>query len=149
VRRLQEYERFKQAAEDLENLPRVDRDFALLEAWVEDRKIVRVPPEINLQEMLSALRDVLNRADLFTHHQVQSELLSVRERMSSIIERLREKPYLEFPSFFTVQEGRMGVVVTFLALMELLRERLIDLVQSKPLGQIYIKRPGSTEAPIE
>jgi segregation and condensation protein A len=149
VRRLQEYERFKQAAEDLENLPRAERDFAVLEAWVEDRKVIRLPPEIDLRDLLSALRDVLNRADLFSHHQVQSEPLSVRERMSSIIDRLREKPFLEFPSFFTAQEGRMGVVVTFLALLELLRERLIDLVQSKPLGQIYIKRPGSAEAPIE
>jgi len=149
VRRLQEYERFKQAAEDLENLPRAERDFALLEAWVEERKTVHIPPEIDLQDMLAALRDVLNQAELFTHHQVQTEPLSVRERMSSIIDRLREKPYLEFPSFFTAAEGRMGIVVTFLAVMELLRERLIDLVQSKPLGQIYLRRPGSAEAPIE
>ena len=149
VRRLQEYERFKQAAEDLENLPRAERDFAVLEAWVAERKTVHVPPEIDLRDMLTALRDVLNRAELFTHHLVQTEALSVRERMSAIIDRLRDKPYLEFPSFFTVAEGRMGVVVTFLALMELLRERLIDLVQSKPLGQIYIKRPGAAEAPIE
>ena len=149
VRRLQEYERFKQAAEDLENLPRTDRDFAMLEAWVEDRKVNLIPPDITLQDMLSALRDVLNRAELFSHHHVQSEMLSVRERMSSVIERLREKPYLEFQSFFTPEEGRMGVVVTFLALMELLRERLIDLIQNKPLGQIYVRRPGSAEAVIE
>ncbi len=149
VRRLQEYERFKQAAEDLENLPRAERDFALLEAWVQERKTVHIPPEIALQDMLAALRDVLNQAELFSHHQVQTEPLSVRERMSSIMDRLRDKPYLEFPGFFTVAEGRMGVVVTFLALMELLRERLIDLVQSKPLGHIYIRLPGSAEAPIE
>lgn len=149
VRRLQEYERFKLAAEDLENLPRAERDFAVLEAWVADRKVVHIPPEIDLQDMLTALRDVLSRAELFTHHLVHGEALSVRERMSAIIDRLREKPYLEFPSFFTVAEGRMGVVVTFLALMELLRERMIDLVQNKPLGQIYIKRPGRAEAPIE
>jgi len=145
VRRLQEYERFKQAAEDLENLPRAERDFAVLEAWVENRKIVHIPPEIDLQEMLSALRDVLTRADLFTHHQVESEPLSVRERMSAVMERLREKPYLEFQDFFTVSEGRKGVVVTFLALMELLRERLVDLIQNKPFGQIYVKRPGKSE----
>jgi len=149
VRRLQEYERFKQAAEDLENLPRADRDFAVLEAWVAERKSVHIPPEVDLNDLLTALRDVLNRAELFTHHLVQTEALSVRERMSAIIDRLREKPYLEFPSFFTAKEGRMGVVVTFLALMELLRERLIDLVQNKPLGQIYIKRPDAAEAPIE
>lgn len=149
VRRLQEYERFKQAAEDLENLPRADRDFAVLEAWVENRKIIHIPPEIDLQDMLAALRDVLTRAELFSHHQVQGETLSVRERMSAVIERLREKPYLEFQDFFTVSEGRMGVVVTFLALMELLRERLIDLIQNKPLGQIYIKRPGAFEPIVD
>ena len=149
VRRLQEYERFKQAAEDLENLPREDRDFVVLEAWVENRKIVQVPPEVDLNDMLTALKDVLNRAELFSHHHVQSETLSVRERMSAIVERMRQNPYLEFQNFFIPEEGRMGVVVTFLALMELLRERLVDLVQAKPFGQIYIKRPGSAEPPVE
>jgi len=149
VRRLQEYERFKQAAEDLENLPRADRDFAVLEAWVEDRKSIQIPPEVDLKDMLTALRDVLSRAELFSHHHVQGETLSVRERMSAVIERLREKPYLEFQQFFTAREGRMGVVVTFLALMELLRERLIDLVQNKPMGQIYVKRPGGPEVVVE
>jgi segregation and condensation protein A len=147
VRRLQEYERFKQAAEDLDELPREERDFVVLEAFVEDHKIVRIPPEIDLQEMLRALRDVLSRAELFTHHQIQSEILSVRERMSRIIDRLRDEPYIEFPNLFTIAEGRMGVVVTFLALMELSRERLVDLLQQKPFGQIYIKRPGA-EAPV-
>jgi segregation and condensation protein A len=149
VRRLQEYERFKQAAEDLENLPRAERDFAVLEAWVEERKAISIPPEIDLKDMLLALRDVLNRAELFSHHQVRNEPLSVRERMSSIINRLRDKPYLEFPDFFTVEEGRAGVIVTFLALMELLRERMVDMVQNKPFGLIYIKRPGAAEAPLE
>jgi len=149
VRRLQEYERFKQAAEDLDELPREERDFVVLQALVEDRHVVRVPPEIDLQEMLRALRDVLSRAELFTHHHIQSETLSVRERMSSIIERLGREPYIEFPNLFTLEEGRMGVVVTFLALMELLRERLVDLLQHKPFGQIYIKRPGAESPMVE
>jgi segregation and condensation protein A len=149
VRRLQEYERFKQAAEDLENLPRAERDFAVLEAWVEERKAISIPPEIDLKDMLLALRDVLNRAELFSHHQVGGEPLSVRERMGAIIDRLRDRPYLEFPEFFTVEEGRMGVIVTFLALMELLREHLVDMVQNKPFGLIYIKRPGASEVPLD
>jgi segregation and condensation protein A len=149
VRRLQEYERFKQAAEDLESLPRADRDFAVLEAWVENRRIIHIPPEIDLRDMLAALRDVLSRAELFSHHHVQAETLSVRERMSRVIDRLRDEPYLEFQGLFTVEEGRMGVVVTFLALMELLRERLIDLIQHKPMGQIYVTRPGAAEPDIE
>ena len=146
VRRLQEYERFKQAAEDIENLPRADRDFSVLEAWVEDRRVTQIPPEIDLKEMLAALREVLNRAALYGHHHVQSEPLSVRERMGIVIERLKSEPYLEFSSFFTVAEGRMGVVVTFLAMLELLREKLIDLVQNQPLGRIYIRLPAQTEA---
>lgn len=144
VRRLQEYERFKQAAEDLDDLPREGRDFALAEAYVADRKVIQIPPEVDLGEMLEALRDVLSRAELFGHHNVQMEPLSVRERMTAIVERLRESPYLEFHTFFTAQEGRRGVVVTFLALMELTRERIVDIIQNKPLGQIYVKIPDTT-----
>jgi segregation and condensation protein A len=143
VRRLQEYERFKQAAEEIDELPREERDFVVLKAQVEDRQVLRIPPEIDLQELLRALRDVLSRAELFTHHHITSEALSVRERMSSIMDRLSHESYVEFPNLFTVSEGRMGVVVTFLALMELLREKLVDLLQHKPFGQIYIKRPGA------
>jgi segregation and condensation protein A len=149
VRRLQEYERFKQAAEDLDALPREGRDFVVAQAYVEDRHVVRIPPEVDLGSMLSALRDVLSRAELFSHHLVQREPLSVRERMTRIIDRLRKSPYLEFPEFFTIEEGRAGVVVTFLALMELARERLVDLVQNEPLGQIYVKSPSATDDPYE
>jgi len=144
VRRLQEYERFKQAAEDLDDLPREGRDFAVAEAFVTDRKVIQIPPEVDLQDMLHALRDVLGRAELFSHHQVAMEPLSVRERMTAIVDRLRENPYLEFHRFFTAQEGRMGVVVTFLALMELTRERVVELVQNQPLGPIYVKQPGAS-----
>ena len=141
VRRLQEYERFKQAAQDLDDLPREGRDFMMVQAYMEDRKVMQVPPDVDLQDMLEALRDVLSRADLFSRHQVQMEPLSVRERMSRIMDLMRASPYLEFTSFFTVKEGRMGVVVTFLALMELTRERLVDIVQNEPLGKIYVKSP--------
>ena len=141
VRRLQEYERFKQAAEDLEDLPREGRDYTIAQAFLEERKVFQVPPDVDLQEMLTALRDVLTRADLFSHHHVQMETLSVRERMSRVMDLLRANPYMEFHRFFSPEEGRLGVVVTFLALMELTRERLIDLVQNEPMGKIYIKSP--------
>ena len=141
VRRLQEYERFKKAAEDLDALAREGRDFVVVEAFMEERKIIQVPPEVDLNDMLAALRDVLGRAELFSHHHVQMEPLSVRERMTRIIDRLRESPYLEFTQFFTVEEGRAGVVVTFLALMELTREQIVDIVQNEPLGKIYVKIP--------
>ena len=141
VRRLQEYERFKQAAENLDDLPREGRDFVVADVFVTERHVVQVPPEVNLGDMLDALRDVLSRAELFSHHQIQMEPLSVRERMTSIIDRLRKNPYMEFQFFFTPEEGRMGVVVTFLALMELTRERIVDLIQNEPFGQIYVKSP--------
>ena len=141
VRRLQEYERFKQAAEDIDELPRVGRDFALTEAHVENKSIVRLPPKVELREILSALKDVLGRAELFTHHHITGEPLSVRERMSRIMSALSNNPYMEFQHLFEPEEGRQGIVVTFLALMELTREQLIDLVQNEPFGQIYIKSP--------
>lgn len=143
VRRLQEYERFKQAAEDIDDLPREGRDFSIAEAFMENQQVVRVPPEIELDDMLAALRDVLSRAELFSHHHVQMEPLSVRERMSVIVDKLRQSPFLEFGALFTVEEGRRGVVVSFLALMELCRERLVDLVQHEPLGAIYVRSPDA------
>jgi segregation and condensation protein A len=114
------------------------------EAFREERKIIQVPPEVDLNDMLAALRDVLGRAELFSHHHVQMEPLSVRERMTRIIDRLRESPYLEFTQFFSVEEGRAGVVVTFLALMELTREQIVDIVQNEPLGRIYVKIPDDS-----
>jgi len=141
VRRLQEYERFKQAAEDLDELPRVGRDFALTEAYVENKSVVRLPPPVELREILAALKDVIGRAELFTSHHISGEPLSVRERMSRIMSALRDNPYMEFHRLFDPEEGRAGVVVSFLALMELTREQLVDVVQNEPFGQIYIKAP--------
>ena len=141
VRRLQEYERFKKAAEDLDDLPREGRDWVVAGVHVTDRRVIQVPPEVDLADMLTALKDVLSRAELFSSHQVQMEPLSVRERMTSIVDRLRRNPYLEFQFFFTAEEGRRGVVVTFLAMMELTRERVIDIIQNEPMGQIYLKLP--------
>ena len=145
IRRLQEYEQFKQAAEDLDELPRNERDFALANAWVEDRDVIRIPPEVDLKELLTALADVLNRAQLFNRHHIQMEPLSVRERMTHIITVLRNTPYTEFNNLFSAEEGRMGVVVTFLALLELLKEQLAELVQNEPLGTIYVKSLAASD----
>ena len=141
VRRLQEYERFKQAAEDLDDLPRQGRDFSVVEAYVENKAVVRVPPQVELREILAALKDVMGRAELFGSHQISVEPLSVRERMSRILNAMRDNPYIEFHRLFDPDEGRMGVVVSFLALMELTREQLVNLVQNEPFGQIYVKAP--------
>ena len=143
IRRLQEYERFKQAAEDLDALPRLDRDVAQASAEVGDHKPIRVPPEVDLRELLLALRDVMTRAELFAQHHIQSEPLSVRERMSRIVQSLNDRRFARFEEMFDLTEGRLGVVVTFLALLELLREHLVDLVQQDLFGAIYLRAPGA------
>lgn len=147
IRRLQEYERFKQAADDLDLMPRLERDIVVAKAAAEKPDILQVPPEVDLRELLLALRDVMARADLMAHHQIQSEPLSVRERMSRIIELVsNSEQFVEFNQCFDLAEGRLGAVVTFLALLELLREHLIDLVQQEQFGMIYLRRPNETEA---
>ena len=139
VRRLQEYERFKQAAQDVDALPRLDRDTAVVSAFVPDRQAVRVPPPVDLREMLLALRDVLKRADLFTHHAIKREALSVRQRMGEVLGRLGDGQFHDFLSLFSAEEGRLGVVVTFLSMLELAKERLVEIVQEEPLAQIWVR----------
>lgn len=139
VRRLQEYERFKKAAEDIDALPRMERDTATVSAEVPDRNVIRLPPPVDLREMLLALRDVLHRADLFTRHAVKREALSVRQRMGELLSRLNTGGFHDFTALFTVEEGRLGVVVTFLALLELAKEQLVEIVQDAALGPIYVK----------
>jgi segregation and condensation protein A len=149
VRRLQEYERFKEAAADIDALPRMERDFVQAEAHVSDRKVVRLPPPVELREVLEAFQEVLRRADLYGHHHVQREALSVRERMSRIMGALRERPHTEFTTLFTPEEGRGGVVVTLLALLELLKENLVDLIQSEPYAKIYIRSQAADDDDLE
>jgi segregation and condensation protein A len=139
VRRLQEYERFKQAAMDIEALPRVDRDTFPASAELAERRVVRMLPEVTLQEMLVALKDVMSRADMFAHHHVSRERLSVRQRMSDVLGALKAQAFVEFTQLFRPQEGRMGVTVTFSAILELLREGLIEIVQSEPFAPIHVR----------
>jgi segregation and condensation protein A len=139
VRRLQEYERFKQAAEDLDTLPRQDRDTSPANAAMPDHAVVREPPPVDLREMLLALHDVLKRAELFNQHAIHRDALSVRQRIVELLERLTDGAFHRFESLFTVEEGRLGVVVTFLGLLELAKERLLDIVQEGPLAPIYVK----------
>lgn len=139
VRRLQEYERFKQAAEDLDTLPRQERDTSTAAAFVPDRAAVRLPPPVDLREMLLALHDVLKRAELYTQHAIKRDALSVRQRMGDLLQRLDDGKFHRFESLFTVEEGRQGVLVTFLAMLELAKEQLLDFVQEAPLAPIYLK----------
>ena len=139
VRRLQEYERFKKAAEDIDQLPRMERDTLTTSAELMERKVVRILPQVTLQEMLIALKDVMSRAEMFAHHQVQRERLSVRQRMSDILGGLRETAFMEFTHLFRPEEGRMGVTVTFSAILELMKEGLIEIVQAEPYAPIHIR----------
>lgn len=146
IRRLQEYERFKQAAEDLDALPRLERDIAVANAGVAEQRQVQLPPEVDLREVLLALKDVMARAELFAQHHIQGEPLSVRERMTRIVQALKGKEFVEFEQLFDLEEGRKGAVVTFLALLELLREHMVDLVQQELFGSIYLRAPGARES---
>ena len=142
VRRLQEYERYKQAAEELDELPRVGRDLAEVRTAAPYVRMERPQPRIELEDLLAALAGVLARARMFGRHQVQGESLSVRERMSLVLEHVQRARFVEFTALFTPEEGRQGVVVTLLALLELLRESLVDLVQARPFGPIHVKAAG-------
>ena len=146
VRRLQEYERYKQAAEDIDELPRMGRDVFQAEASADNRKVVRLPPEVQLTDLISAFQDVMKRASMYAHHHVQLESLSVRERMSSVLERIRASSFTRFNDLFTVEEGRMGVVVTFLAILELSKESLLEISQAESFAPIHVKAAGGAEA---
>jgi segregation and condensation protein A len=145
VRRLQEYERYKQAAEDMDALPRLGRDVFQAQAEEPDRQIVRLPPEVDLKDLVAAFQQVMQRASMYAHHHVQMESLSVRERMSSILGKVTAAGFTAFADLFTVAEGRMGVVVSFLAVLELLKESLIELTQSEPFAPIHVRAATRVE----
>ena len=145
VRRLQEYERFKQAAQDIDELPRVGRDVHLTDAELPELQQDRPVPEVNLRDLLMAFKDAMARSEMYSHHQVQRETLSVRERMSKVLEKLSADDFTDYTSLFTIEEGRRGVVVTFLAILELMKEQLIELVQSDTFAAIYVKAVSSSE----
>lgn len=139
IRRLQEYERYKKAAEDIDELPRVGRDVYVSQAQPPDFKREKQHPEVDLRELLLAFKEVLHRADMFESHQVQMEKLSTRERMGQVLDQIKGERFVPFVSLFQMEEGRLGVVVTFLAILELVKESLVELVQSENFGPIHVK----------
>ena len=139
VRRLQEYERFKKAAQDLSDLPRLERDTFLVDAEAPERKVVTQLPDITLKELLLAFHDVLKRAEMYSNLQLQREPLSVRQRMSEILSRITANDFTGFANLFDPEEGRMGVAVTFLAILELLREAVIEVVQAEEFSPLHIR----------
>lgn len=143
VRRLQEYERFKKAAQDLSDLPRLERDTFLGNADAPERKVVTKLPDVTLKELLISFHDVLKRAEMFSNLQLRREPLSVRQRMSEILARIDANAFTGFADLFDPEEGRMGVAVTFIAILELLRETVIEVVQAEEFSPLHIRAASS------
>lgn len=139
VRRLQEYERYRKVAEELDQRPRVGREIHLAVVAFTGKRAARPQPKVTLTELLDAFRRVLERAELYRHHHVLRERLSVRERMTQILARIDSEKFVRFEELFNLAEGRFGVVVTFIAVLELLKEALLELVQQEPFAPIHVK----------
>ncbi len=142
IRRLQEYERYKQAAENIDTLPRLDRDLHIAQAALPVIQKVQPDPVVDLPQLLRALSNVLRKADRFGHHHIQLETLSTREKMSDILSNLSSNDFISLTSLLNKEEGRLGVVVTFLAIMELMKDALIEIVQTDSFGAIHLKSRG-------
>lgn len=147
IKQLQEYERFKNASERVAELPRMGRDNFLVKMDMPNVRQVRPKPRVPMEELLAAYSDVLKRCDMYQHHTISRERLSTRERMSSLMAQLQEHQFMSFDRLFQLSEGRMGLVVTFLAMMELVKEKLIKLVQVQDFGPIHISLGGQNESP--
>jgi segregation and condensation protein A len=143
IRRLQEYERYRRAALDLDELPRIGRDLYSVQVDTPDRISMRPVPHIDLKELLMAMADILQRAEMFAHHQIQREPLSVRERMSQLLTRLSRESFTDFTQLFRVEEGRRGVVVTLMAVLELIKQSLVEIIQAAPFSPIHVRLASS------
>tara|TARA_R110002072_G_scaffold31735_5_gene97517 strand:- start:1193 stop:2083 length:891 start_codon:yes stop_codon:yes gene_type:complete len=151
IRRLQEYERFKEAALDIDDLPRRDRDYWVGAADVPKIEKEKPLPDIQLQEMLLVLSKVLKRAESYTSHRIELEPLSTRERMSRILEQVQSAgdQFVPFAALFSFEEGKAGVVVTFLAMMELIKESLLEIIQTEPFAPIHVKSRSADDRATE
>ncbi|WJG10852.1 ScpA family protein [Aliiglaciecola sp. LCG003] len=140
IRRLQEYEAIKLAAQEMDGLPRLERDVFVAHGVPSDSvEPIKIQPQVNLQDVVLAFQSVLKKVKAFEHHQIAREALSTRERMSKILQQLSSDGFSDFELLFTVDEGKAGVVVSFLAILELVKEQLVELVQAHPLSQIHLK----------
>jgi segregation and condensation protein A len=139
VRRLQLYEQFKQAAQDLDDLPRLDRDIFTAQAGMAEYAVPKQHPPVSMQELLLALSDILKRVDMNSQHHIQFETLTVREAMASILDAVNAEEFTPFEKLFRPETGRLGIIVTFLALLELVRESMIELVQADLFDPIHVR----------
>jgi segregation and condensation protein A len=145
VRRLQEYERFKQAATEIDEMPHLGRDNFPAEIEVVRADKEKPEPDVDMRELLLAFQDILKRVDMQKHHEIEREEISIRERMTHVLSRLDGDNFVEFQSLFTLKEGRLGVVVTLMAVLELLKLKVIDMVQAEAFAPIYLKPVGSED----
>ncbi|MBE9567440.1 MAG: segregation/condensation protein A [Proteobacteria bacterium] len=143
IRRLQEYERFKTAAQDIDEMPRVRREIYLTDIEPPELHTDRPLPTVDLRDILFAFKDAMARAEMYSHHHIQREALSVRERMTRVLSSISSDGFTDYTSLFTIEEGRRGVVVTLLAILELVKEQLIDLVQAEAFAPIHLTVAGS------
>ena len=139
IKRLLEYERIKRAAEAIDCLPQEGRDFFVPQVVRPDMPVQKQQPTVTMDELLHSLREVMQRAAMFSHHAITREVLSIRERMSQILTQISPTHFIEFKQLFKIEEGKMGVVVTFIALLELIRQSLIELVQVESFAPIHVK----------
>ena len=149
VRRLQEYERFKSAGESIEKLPRVGRDVFMAQARPEIIPTTAQVPMPSLRELVLAFRDIMERAALFKHHEISREPLSVRERMSHILLRVREGGPMRLQDLVDPEEGRIGIVVCFLAILELTKSAMLDVIQESPFAPLLVAPATPREAIVD
>lgn len=142
VRRLQEYERYKAAAENLDKLPRIERDTFAVENDSSQISVEKPLPNVSMRDLVSALAEVMQRIEHQAHHHIQLEALSIREKMTHLLSSVQGHEHVEFASLFNLQEGRLGVVVTFLAMLELLKQGMIEFVQAAAFAPIYLTAKG-------
>jgi segregation and condensation protein A len=140
IRRLQEYERFSEAANQMDDRPRLDRDIFRSEVFFDDPNPPEVQAQVGLDQLVKAFQAIVDRADANKNMFVSRDTLSLRERMTNILQLLQHKEYLSFGELFSQEEGRLGVVVAFIALLELFRDDMLIVVQTEPLAPIHIKR---------
>jgi segregation and condensation protein A len=145
VRRLQEYERFKQAAEGVDELEREERDFSVIKVAPITEKKEIPQPEVSLEKLMHVFNDILQRVDLKVSHQIKRETISIRARMTEVLARLKVGEMVTFESLLLTKQGRLGVVVTFMAILELLKSRVIDLKQDDTFGSIYVMPVSASE----
>lgn len=142
VRRLLEYEKMKLAAQKLNELPQVGRDFQLVQVWIEQAAVVRLP-QVRPEDLREAWLGIVARAKVNQHHRITKEQLSVRERMTRVLRQLRDAKFVSFEALFDATRGVAEMVVTFLAVLELTREGLIDVTQQAAFSPIYVRLTGS------